>query len=548
MGKLFRNGNQYAGTIDSAAKIKYDNTTSGLQSKYVQSALDEIDKNLDTFKDDLKYVQQDVSKLSEQIADQVVPNYVVAEAEDVLSRIIDAQKNRTFNVAFITDLHNNGDASDAQITHACQGISYIVERIKLDAFCCLGDNTDNMGTTDLADCLKDIKNCNKHKHKLMSFTDLFELMGNHDFIELRSPKTNKLISSYNTNVVWGNKTGGYFHKDYEDYKVRVIGVNTSETSDVGVSVEQYNWFIETLDLSLKEEADKWQILILSHIPLDWHSFTVFSYVLNAYVNGTSWTDGTYNCDYANKNKAKIIANVHGHIHNLLVDKMYLGNYTVSSDRINVWRIAIPEVTELYSNHYDAPWKHDTTYWKIADTAEDTSFNVLCIDLDNRKIDAICYGAGIDRTINYTVFDDTGDDSGNDNNGYTNVIDTVGYTDDVRLSTSSAGTTKTATGMTTTGVIDFSAITKPVTIRTDGVDFSDSNSAATVYDSEGNAKYAMYISNLMAGSYGGVTAELDEDNNLTLVIGASVGSSWSSIQLCGYGSGENLIVTINEEIK
>lgn len=497
---------------------------------------------------DAAKVGTELSNLSEAIADLgAVPDYVKTEADEVLGRIINAQRNRTFNIACITDLHNNGGVSDSQITHACQGIKYIAERVKLDAFGCLGDHTDNTGTTDLADCLQDIKDCNSHKHKLVGLVDLFELIGNHDFIEVRSPKTNKLISAYSTDVVWGNANGGYFYKDYESYKLRVIGLNTSEISDVGVSAEQYRWFIEVLDLSTKENSSEWQILLLSHIPLDWHRFNVFSYVLNAYVNGTTWTDGAYSCDYTNKNKAKIIANVHGHIHNLLVDKMYLGNYTVSSEQINVWRIAIPEATELYSNHYDAPWKNETTYYKTVDTAKDTSFNVLCIDLDNHRISAICYGAGVDRTIDYTVFNESG---GDDNTGsFTNVIDTVGYTDNTRLSTSTPGTTKGATGMVTTGIIDLSNATTPITLRTSGVDFSNSQSAMTSYDSSGMGKYAGYISGFVAGNYGGITAQIDSEGNLTVTLSQSaVGSdSWSKVQLCGYGIGENLIVTINEEI-
>lgn len=380
---------------------------------------------------------EEIETLTATIKQELLENidgtvdYVVAEAEEVLNRVINAQKAKTFNMAVITDLHNNGGVSDAQILHACQGIGYIADRIKLDAFACLGDHTEASGISDWTECVKDIIDCNNHKHKVRN-VDYLELMGNHDFKAKHSPMTSKLISSFTKNVVWGNELGGYFHRDYEEYKLRIIGVNTSEAAWIGVTEEQYKWFIDTIDLSEKEDASEWQILILSHVPLDFNTFTVFSYVLNAYVKGTTWTDGTYTCDYTGKNKATIIGNVHGHIHNLLVDRMYLGNPTVSTEQINVWRFTIPEVTELYNNHYEAPWKHETSYSKAANTAKDTSFNILSIDLDNKKIDAICYGAGVDRVINYTVFEEQDEPS---TPNYTNLADTTLATDTTLTPTS-----------------------------------------------------------------------------------------------------------------
>lgn len=132
-------------------------------------------------------------------------------------------------------------------------------------------------------------------------------------------------------------------------------------------------------------------------------------------------------------------------------------------------------------------------------------------------------------------------------GYTNIIDTVGYTNDTRLSTSTAGTTKAATGFVTTGIIDLSNVSKPVTIRTKGVDFSNAQSAVTTYNSSGTATYGLLVSNLITDDETILNTTLDADNNLTIVISADASDAYSQIQLCGYGSGENLIVTINEEI-
>ena len=130
MGKLFRNGNQYAGTIDSAAKIKYDNTTSGLQSKYVQSALDEIDKNLDTFKDDLKDVQQDVSQLSEEIADlekQINQSKVQdAQGETVEEALAWLEENGDTSLVYLLP---NGNTARYTTVETVGGVEEVSERV-----------------------------------------------------------------------------------------------------------------------------------------------------------------------------------------------------------------------------------------------------------------------------------------------------------------------------------------------------------------------------------------------------------------------------------
>ena len=324
-------------------------------------------------------------------------NYVITESESKIDEILEAQSARTFNMIIMTDLHNNGGQSDEQIIHAIQGAGYIADRIKIDAYASLGDHTDNFNSSNWSDGQADIESINNHTSKyLNSIKNKFRLIGNHDYKESRSVAIFRMISAYSDNVVWGDMIGCYFYKDFEDYKLRIICMNTSDEGYINISNSQYNWFINSLDLSNKSDANEWQILIMSHVPLDWSGFTIPVNILKAYLNGTSWTDGTISCDFTNKNQATIIATVHGHIHNLLATKLYDSD----EQQIELYRIAMPEVTELYHNHYSEPYKCDTSYTKTADSAEDTSFTILCIDLDNKKINAICYGAGVNRSINY----------------------------------------------------------------------------------------------------------------------------------------------------
>ena len=125
----------------------------------------------------------------------------------------------------------------------------------------------------------------------------------------------------------------------------------------------------------------------------------FGHILNAYQNGNSWTDGTVSCNYTDENTAIIVGNIHGHIHNLLTDKIYVGE-PGNSAQTTVWRMCVPASRVDYPNHYSGIWKENATYSKTPNSAKDTAFNIICIDLDAYTIKAFCYGAGYDRTLEY----------------------------------------------------------------------------------------------------------------------------------------------------
>lgn len=228
------------------------------------------------------------------------------------------------------------------------------------------------------------------------------IQGNHDFYSGYAQFVHYNIQAYSEDVTWGDKIGGYFYRDFTDKKLRIICVNTTETDNANLTVSdtQYNWFIGALDLSARSDASDWQILILSHHPLDWYSSSyVFCYILEAYKAGSSWSSGNISCNFAGKNSATLIGNIHGHIHNLLTDYINKGN-VVNPNPTNVLRICTPEACINRANQYDGAWKDTATYNKTTNSVNDTSFVVYCIDLNAQNIKAFCYGAGYDREISY----------------------------------------------------------------------------------------------------------------------------------------------------
>ncbi len=407
---------------------------------------------------------------------EIIPDYVIAEAESVINRIIAAQGNRTFTFAAISDLHyGNGNYTDG-VKHACQAMKYIDKRIKLDAVAVLGDYTDGYPVEDFENAIGDFKTINSVLADLR-FAPNLRTQGNHDYYADHTALVNRFIQSYSDNVVWGDKLGGYFYRDFEDFKLRVICVNTTETgnSNIGCSTAQFEWFISSLDLTAKEDVAEWQILVLSHHPLDWYcidSTYRFAYYLNGYKNGASGKAGGIAYDFTGKNSATLIGNIHGHIHNLLTDYINIGNINTSNPTA-VMRMCTPEACINRANQYDG-WKEDTAYNKTINTAQDTSFVVYCVDLDTYTINAICYGAGYDRSVKY---------------GTGEIITTYKVTNNLTnvSNSNSAVTAKTGDSYTATLTVTAGEI-KSVVVTMGGVDITStaySNGVISIASVTGN---------------------------------------------------------------
>lgn len=340
------------------------------------------------------------------------PDYVEAEAEAVIDRVLAAQGENTFTFAAISDLHYGEGSYTEGIRHACQAIRYIDSRVKLDAVAVLGDYTDGYPSTGMDNALGDFKAINGMLQKLR-FAPNLRQQGNHDYYADDIPMTRRMIQFYSDDVVWGSRAGGYYYRDFTDHKLRVICPNTNEnnpmdsstnkpSSSISMTTAQLQWLIETLDLSSKDDVEDWQILILTHHPLDyWESNSKYSlsYIVHAYQTGGSWSGNGVSCNFDGKNKATLIGNIHGHIHNFLMSHMFLGNSN-SASKTNVYRMSTPNACVGRENQYAGAWGEGTTYTKTKYSGKDTAFVIYCINLSDHKITAVCYGAGYDRALNY----------------------------------------------------------------------------------------------------------------------------------------------------
>lgn len=370
-----------------------------------------------------------------------IPTYHYVEALRVAEKISDWKAEHPNSLIFgaVSDIHvyaNNAtyeEKSKKAIKHAAFALETVGAMVGADFIVNLGDNcwengidTDNafIGAQYSINTLKSAYERLKR----------FRLLGNHD----RSGTTQKqydLICSGNEFDAWGTDAGGntgkirgFGYKDFTDKKVRVICLNTTDylniTGGCALSYNQKSFLITALDLSAKSDAAEWQILLLSHIPLDWNGgdygfYTDLQTILNAYEDGTvaivpynpnyarnedistlpKYSDGGLRCDFVGKNLAKVIANIHGHVHTNKIGKLANTNFArIATANTN------PDLnkSESYAEYgdYSISSTEAAKIVKVAGTAKDTSATFYCIDLDEQTIYAFGYGADIDRTIIY----------------------------------------------------------------------------------------------------------------------------------------------------
>lgn len=290
--------------------------------------------------------------------------------------------------------------------HAGQAMGYLAKKLPgLDFACYLGDYTAGSSQTGILEGLRHIREINSCIDKAFERVPQFRTTGNHDALTYSSAQNGRVLSAkdlssyigkYCDGMVYGDETLGYGYRDFEYAKLRVICLNTAESggSSSVVSDAQKNWFI-TDALGGVASKDGWSIVILSHHPLDWAGAHVLSNALYEYATNSS-------------NKARVIAQFHGHVHCFKTDNL---NYISNSigTPYGVKRVAIPNMCYGRNNEYGSnsgpeyfgiEFGETTTYNKTADGVHDTAFVVNVINPSEETIYSFCYGAGYDRTVSY----------------------------------------------------------------------------------------------------------------------------------------------------
>lgn len=379
-----------------------------------------------------------------------IDDWIVAEAERIVNIVNGLQATNSNLLTFIavSDMHEPGDSDLSGNTttinayrlanqHAAQGIKLIANGLNsLDFITNLGDYSwGNNGTnpTTPLDWMKSIRAATNYIYDTTCNHTSFLLPGNHDALYNWQSTDGTFVSGEIAKGLIGN----YNYQDFTSKKIRVIALNTSEREASGndshyLSTTQLQWFANSLDLSSKSNASDWSIIILSHTPIGYTTYSAMqsaAEIVQAYINGSSITIGGTVYNFSGKNSAKIISNIHGHTHCFKVGEILLNGASLGTSYL-VQRIAVPCACKGRTNEYY--WAYDNPNLDYAEeitcpsTAAtngvkgftendisqfDTAFCVFAIDLTNKNIYSYCFGSngetepgtkysGYDRIIAY----------------------------------------------------------------------------------------------------------------------------------------------------
>jgi hypothetical protein len=250
---------------------------------------------------------------------------------------------------------------------------------------------------------------------LKPYATIYNTRGNHDFVIWSSAKDtvgytapDEVIYRFFMKDIENkvsqdldNPNSLYYYHDNQFAKIRYIHLDTSEDSSTsvvgwgigyGLSQNQYDWLIR----SLHSLPSGWNVIILSHIPvtpqLAGHKRAAFYVPLkglleafqNASVYNYSGTIGGFtlniNVDFKT-NTSKIICVLGGHLH---------------KDRQKYENGILHIVTTC-----DSPYSQDGIK-RTEKTINESSFDACLIDVNNKVLRFVRFGAGYNRTYHYNT--------------------------------------------------------------------------------------------------------------------------------------------------
>ena len=357
-------------------------------------------------------------KTADNIVHGDIPDYIKAAALEVAKKVRAVQTEESITFIAMSDSHQLDTSSDIVTGNlhagmAAKALAYILPNI--DFACFLGDYTAGSNTTTIEEGKRHFAEINADIDEAFSGIPQFRTLGNHDSLQYSKAQNGSVLSvtelygmvgAYNSGATMGSTTEGYCYRDFESKKLRVICLNTAEATEKEyVSDAQKLWFANTLKAVGAKTG--WNVLILSHHPLDWGGVCILSNIVKAYVDGSSITVSSGNTiNFSGSNSAKILAAIHGHVHCFKAAQLN----SISSGTgtpYNVWRVATPNMCFARNNeygqngnaeYYGIEFGEDTTYNKTANSANDTAFVVNVCNPSQQKVYSFCYGAGYDREV------------------------------------------------------------------------------------------------------------------------------------------------------
>lgn len=368
---------------------------------------------------------------------EAVPEAVVTGASDLITKALSREYEGDNILRFVVFSDTHQRNTDALVTKSTKelgmAVGEIVNQMNVDFIANLGDSAW-AGYGDSKETVREqLKQFNKLTKPYFKGELELKCEGNHDdsvysiidndgdgetasISKFLPQEVHALAHSKPEDVVYDSAhvIDGYFYKDFEHLKTRVICLHTEQGTGDGAVMEDYQlkWFAETaLDMSGKTD---WNVVTMAHRPPTYGNSSLCydaTSIIEAFINKANLTHtasgGTQiEMDYTNKS-CQYVAHFHGHTHAFSVVKMLKRKNGVANVELDAWEIGIPNACYYRSNgnlgnanEIIARYSTPTTYDKADVDGQRTSFNLVTVCLDEKKIYADNYGAGIDRVINY----------------------------------------------------------------------------------------------------------------------------------------------------
>lgn len=342
-----------------------------------QNSAESADYTISIFNaDQLKF---EVDNLKKIVID-AVPSYYYEN--DYLPNKIDDVKEESAIVngtvfAFITDLHFTANSKQSKYL-----LEKVMKQTPTQFVLCGGDLSVAYGTdatmNECADILTEYMD-------YIGKDNWFNIRGNHDFsIRAQSGATpigftqgriySELIRSSERFITNLDAVHMCYCIDIPTTKTRFIMLNTTDNNDIegaGFSTAQLEWTINALT-----EMTGWKIIVVSHIASDseltgyYDGLATLQSTLIAYKNKTG--------DFTNASN-ELICHINGHAHK---DESHVENNLLS-------------IATTCDAHYS-----DDGHGAVQGTITEQAFDVFCIDYDNKTINTVRIGRGLDRAWTY----------------------------------------------------------------------------------------------------------------------------------------------------
>jgi len=356
----------------------------------------------------------------DNIVDEVggpIPDYFINELNTMTSI-----NDSTFNVGFITDNHHQlSTYSPGSLTHYAN-IAALTRMVPINTVVAGGDNINgyygkNQKLTETRQVTSDLYGRVSHK------TDVFFMLGNHDTGNGQNGNSTPttVVSEYQLKNYYLSKSKAfgetrnndslYGFKDYADYKIRVIWLNSFDLpwtlksdgtyqydflTTSGYQGEQLEWLAKS---ALKLESNDWHVMIFTHCPLP-NTFEVAAgqspltqinsdiliSIINAFQKGTSLNVSypsrelpvSFNVDFTSQGSSVVIGLFSGHIHK---DGQMVYN-------------------DINCVETSCSLCHNGDTGRVARTLTEDCWDVFSINKSTRTINAHRFGYGSDRAITY----------------------------------------------------------------------------------------------------------------------------------------------------